>query len=337
MFAHMAIIRDILVGAQKRNGDLNAMCDELEISSSDLFHSDLKVSFEKIYRAWEIAIRHTEDPQLGLHLGELTNPSMLGLVGHLMQTCPDLKEAFKAVCSFSALVTDTFNYSLSAAGNQVTLSYQACVPWVKISPESARHMVDQAMAGTLSIFRILSGRKVLPDHISFAQGRPKNPSEYERVFQSSISWNAAFNSLLFRQGQLSTSVLSYDESLMGVFCELIKKRYSELKGETFENQIRSEIMTTFMGQLPSIESLAARLNMTVRTFQRKLEAEGLSYRELCNSIGKDFAASLLSNQDIKIIEVAAALGYSDARAFQRAFKSWTGQSPRKYREMVLQK
>jgi len=116
-----------------------------------------------------------------------------------------------------------------------------------------------------------------------------------------------------------------------MFCELIKKRFEKLDQETFVNKVKREIMTTFMGQIPSIESIAARFSITVRSFQRKLEEENSSYRELCQEIGKDFAASLLSNQNVKITEVASALGYSNARAFQRAFKSWTGQTPSKFR------
>jgi AraC-like DNA-binding protein len=63
-----------------------------------------------------------------------------------------------------------------------------------------------------------------------------------------------------------------------------------------------------------------------------LEEENISYRELCIDLGKDFAASLLSNQNVTVKEITSTLGYSNTRAFQRAFKSWTGQTPSKFRE-----
>lgn len=138
----------------------------------------------------------------------------------------------------------------------------------------------------------------------------------------------------FSRDQLLTPVLSYDESLMGVFCDLIKKRFSKLDKETFVNKVKREIMTTFMGQIPSIETMATRFNLTVRSFQRKLEEEDVSYRVLCSDLGKDFATSLLSNQNVTVKEVASALGYSNTRAFQRAFKSWTGQTPGKFRKFL---
>jgi len=334
MFAHMAFVRDILLGAEKRKGNLKSMCEALKINPLDLYHSDIHVSFEQAYRAWDVAIMQTGDQHLGLHLGEQTNPSILGLVGLLMQSSPNLEEAFKAVCSFSVVASDMFSYSISITGDKASLSYKACTPWVKVSPVSARQGVEQAMAGTVNIFRMLTGIKITPELVLLSYPKQKNIAEYERIFQAPIKWNATSNSLIFSRDKLLTPILSYDESLMGVFCELIKKRFSKLNKETFVNKVKREIMTTFMGQIPSIESIAARFNITVRSFQRKLEEENVSYRELCNDLGKDFATSLLSNHNVTIKEVASTLGYSNTRAFQRAFKSWTGQTPSKFREIV---
>lgn len=335
MFAQMTFIRDILLGAEKRNGNLIEMCKALDINPSDLYRSEIKVSFETAYRAWEVALKQTGDPLLGLHLGEQTNTSILGLVGHLMQSCPTLEEAFKAVCSFSGVASDLFSYSLSRNGDKDWLTYTPCTPWVKVAPISARQGVEQAMAGTLNVFMMLIGKKIVPERVMLRYPKPKDPSEYERIFQAPVTWNAPSNTLVFSHRQLLSPVLSYDESMMGLFCDLIKKRFSELNKETFENKVKREIMTTFMGQLPSIETMAARFNTTVRSFQRQLEEEQLSYRQVCSSLGKDFSVSLLSNEKIKVAEVAAALGYSDTRAFQRAFKSWTGQSPGKFRETLV--
>ncbi len=331
MFAHMAFVRDILLGAEKKKGNLKSMCEALKINPLDLYHSDIHVSFEQAYLAWEVAIMQTGDQHLGLHLGEQTNPSILGLVGLLMQSCPNLEEAFKAVCSFSIVASDMFSYSISTSGDKGSLTYKACTPWVKVSPLSARQAVEQAMAGTVNIFRMLTGMKITPELVLLSYSKQKDLAEYERIFQAPIKWNASSNTLIFSRDQLLTPVLSYDESLMGVFCDLIKKRFSKLNKETFVNKVKREVMTTFMGQIPSIESMATKFNMTVRSFQRKLEEENISYRMLCNDLGKDFATSLLSNQNITVKEVASTLGYSNTRAFQRAFKSWTGQAPGKFR------
>lgn len=187
MFANMSFIRDILLGAQKRKGNLNAMCDALHINPPDLFHSDIQVSFEVAYRAWEVGIEHTGDSRLGLHIGEETNTSVLGLVGHLMQSCATLEEAFTALCRFSTVTTDMFSYSISTTGERHELSYNPCTPWIRVSSVSARQAVEQAMAGTLNVFALLSGKKIFPREASFAYARPKDLSEYDDIFQAPLT------------------------------------------------------------------------------------------------------------------------------------------------------
>lgn len=197
MFAHMAFVRDILLGAEKRKGNLKSMCEALKIDPLDLYHSDIHVSFEQAYRAWEVAIIQTGDRYLGLHLGEQTNPSILGLVGLLMQSSPNLEQAFKAVCSYSVVASDMFSYSISITGNKASLSYKACTPWTKVSPISARQAVEQAMAGTLNIFRMLTGIKITPERVLLSYSRQKEVAEYERIFQAPIKWNTSSNTLIF--------------------------------------------------------------------------------------------------------------------------------------------
>ncbi|MFZ6001925.1 MAG: AraC family transcriptional regulator [Bacteroidota bacterium] len=332
MFAHMSFIKDILFGAEKRHADLRAMCEELGVNPADIYQSDIHVSFEVAYKAWDVAVKATGDSQLGLHIGEHTNASILGLVGYLMQSCPNLLEAYKSVCNFSSVASDMFTYSLTNDGNTTLLTYSACEPWQKASPQSSRHGTEQAMAATLNVFHSLCGKKLHPQKVLLTYSRPKNSTEYDRVFNCPIQWKAPANALVFLQTDLLTPVVSYDESMMGIFCELIKQRFEKLKSESFVNQVKREIMTTFKGQLPSIDSMAARLNMTVRSLQRKLADENVSYRQVCHELGKDFAATLLSNREVKVAEVAAALGYSDAQAFQKAFKVWTGKTPGQFRQ-----
>lgn len=337
MFAHMPIIRDILLAAVKRKASLEVMCRELDIDPSDIYRSDIQVPFEKAYMAWDVAIKHSGDSELGLHMGDQTNPSVMGLVGHLLQSCPNLEESFRKVCEFSALTTDLFTYNIAVSGNRTILSYRACDAWMKVSPETARQALDQSLSGTLGVFNILCGRKIVPLEAHISISKPRHHDEYEKMLQAPIIWKAKVDSLIFSREQLLTPVLSYDESLMGMFSTLVSQRIAQMKTESsFADKVRKEIMTTFQGQLPTIESIAARFNMTVRSFQRKLDEENVSYRKLCNDLGKDFALSLLKNHQIRIGEVASALGYGDPRAFQRAFKTWTGQTPKEYRDAVTE-
>ncbi|MGB1498436.1 helix-turn-helix transcriptional regulator, partial [Alloalcanivorax venustensis] len=78
--------------------------------------------------------------------------------------------------------------------------------------------------------------------------------------------------------------------------------------------------------------MAAALALSPRSLRRKLEQEGVSYREIVEEERKQLAIQLLENTEMKIDELAAHLGYTDAGGFVRAFRRWLGCSPRDYRE-----
>lgn len=78
--------------------------------------------------------------------------------------------------------------------------------------------------------------------------------------------------------------------------------------------------------LPSLEQLAHTLNLSPRTLDRHLKAEGAGFRQLATDVTVDKARELLA-QGRSVTSVAHELGYTDASNFARAFRKATGASP----------
>lgn len=75
------------------------------------------------------------------------------------------------------------------------------------------------------------------------------------------------------------------------------------------------------------ESIAEEFNLTSRTLTRKLQKEETSYQILLKSIRLELAVELLQSGSDSISEIAYAVGFNEVRAFNRAFKRWTGKTP----------
>jgi AraC-like DNA-binding protein len=84
-------------------------------------------------------------------------------------------------------------------------------------------------------------------------------------------------------------------------------------------------------QHPTRERVAKRLNISARTLPRRLTDWGVTFEELVDEYRRDRAFRLLMRADHSILEIAYSLGYSDPAHFTRAFKRWTGVSPRSHR------
>ena len=71
--------------------------------------------------------------------------------------------------------------------------------------------------------------------------------------------------------------------------------------------------------------------MSERSLRRRLKEQGSSYRALILETKMATAGRLLERSDAPIEDVAAELGFSDYSNFRRAFQSWHGLSPSRYR------
>ena len=82
---------------------------------------------------------------------------------------------------------------------------------------------------------------------------------------------------------------------------------------------------------PKIETLAEIAGLSVRSLQRRLAKNGLSYSEIVDQARYQAATRLIADADNRVTDIAMDLGYSDSAHFTRAFKRWAGIPPREYR------
>ena len=77
-----------------------------------------------------------------------------------------------------------------------------------------------------------------------------------------------------------------------------------------------------------IEEVARALGYGRQTLYRRLKAEGLTFEQLLDDLRRRLALKLVRDEGVSVKEAAYRLGFSDPAAFSRAFKRWTGSSPR---------
>jgi AraC-like DNA-binding protein len=96
-------------------------------------------------------------------------------------------------------------------------------------------------------------------------------------------------------------------------------------------QVRLQIDNLVSDPALSIDTVAETLGMSRRGLQRGLAQQGLTYSQLLAGSRMHQAATWLQSSDKPIVEIAYALGYTDASNFTRAFRNQTGVSPQAFR------
>lgn len=327
----MTIIRDIVYGAIRNGADANELYKRIGLSEENLSDNKATLSLEQAQNVWQEAVNLTKDELLGLHIGENSTPSIVGLVGHLMQSSPTLKDAFENLCKFNTLVTDVFHYHILIDKNNFIIEFEPHEIWQENYPETAKQAVMQAMSGSLHVCQLLTGKKLVPQKASFSWTSAKNKAEYERIFGQHLLFNKDGNRLYLRAEDAQLPVIGYNRELQEVFQSLLKKALEEAQNqETTSAQVKRILADTFTDHLPGLHEIADKLNLTSRSLQRKLKEENTSYQELTDELRRDLAMGLLRSHKYTINEIAYRLGYAEPSVFRRAFKRWTGNNPSKY-------
>jgi AraC-like DNA-binding protein len=138
--------------------------------------------------------------------------------------------------------------------------------------------------------------------------------------------------LVLRRGDLDRVVSTADDTLVGYLDRLADESLESLgTEESILKKVRRALWTELSEGQPSVKRIAAALNMSVRTLQRRLREDDTSFVEVLDEFRREMATGLLRNRELAIYEVAFLLGYSEPSTFHRAFRRWHACSPREYR------
>jgi AraC-like DNA-binding protein len=76
----------------------------------------------------------------------------------------------------------------------------------------------------------------------------------------------------------------------------------------------------------AMDAVAKALGMSRQTLYRRLKAEGVNFDQVLDDLRRRMAETYL--EKLSVNETAYLVGFSETSAFSRAFKRWTGSSPR---------
>ena len=171
--------------------------------------------------------------------------------------------------------------------------------------------------------------------MELAYARPAYSQAYRDFFRCPVRFNARAHRMGFDPTMLTDPVPGYDP----VSCRAVR---AQLLGLLVQPAARHELVETLTSSLrisvdapPRQRELAQAVNVSDRTLRRRLSQQDTSFSALRDSARYDQARELLTHSTQTVAQVAQALGYSDPRAFRRAFKRWSGQVPTALREREL--
>jgi AraC-like DNA-binding protein len=120
--------------------------------------------------------------------------------------------------------------------------------------------------------------------------------------------------------------------LFGEIAGVARKRRTARHENSFRRRVEAELEPLLASGAIRIERVARALGCSRQTLYRRLKVEGLTFAQVLDDLRHRQALKLVRDLALPVKEIAWRLGFSDPAAFSRAFKRWTGLSPRAMRE-----
>lgn len=280
-------------------------------------------------RMWQEAARLAGDEAFGLHLAERTYADGFGALGFATRSSATLGEAYARVIRFVRVVAHGPTLSLEIDRTVARIRH---VP-PRSPPPPSRHAIEFLVTMLVILARRGVDPAFAPRAIGFRHAAPARLEEHRRVLGPSLRWGAEHDELVVDRGQLERRQQQAEPALAGVLDQHLAAQLATLPDEEpgFLDRIRGALLAELDRGEPRIEAIAARLRMSPRSLQRRLQQEGSSLSAELDRLRADLALRYLGETSESIGEVAFRLGFSDATTFHRAFRRWTGQTPAEYR------
>ena len=310
------------IGAERDQVIREAGLDKVEISDPEA-----RISAITLERFWRSLIRHDPDPALGMRLGSALSVREWGIVGYTMAYSRTLGEALQRLARYSYILNQGVLCTLSREGFRGIMVIHSELVFDRL-----RHPVDIRLAAILRAVRDLTGVKIVPVEVQFAYPRPDDTSHHARYFECPLSFGCDETALVFSQADLKRPISDADEDLCNFLDRLAKEMVATLaQGTSFADKVRHVIWTELSDGCPTLQHTAVTLGISKRALQRRLSEEGTSFAVVLRDLRREVAMGLIRNRKIAVCEIAYLLGYAEPSTFHRAFRRWTGTSPREYR------
>ena len=308
--------------------DVGALLRDAGFDAGALDDPYRRFSIDEVSMLWEMAVSRSGKATLGLSKELAATYGKLGVVGHAMMASPTLLAALERFARYLSVVSSAATFALTAAPEG---------HWFEFGHEGGerpvpRQRVEFGVLTMLSFCNWITGRTFNALVVEFVDPPPADSSPHEAAFGCPVRFAQGANRALLSRSDLALPLSAREPALAALHDRLVEDELEKLAaGAPTSLRIRQLLAMRLRDAEPRREQIAAALNVSDRTLQRRLQAEGTSYQQLLDDTRRELAQKYLRKPRTPLRDVAALLGFEDQSNLFRACKRWFGESPGRYR------
>ncbi|MGI9343266.1 MAG: AraC family transcriptional regulator [Gammaproteobacteria bacterium] len=268
--------------------------------------------------------RRTGDDCIGLTIGKYVRPTTFFALGFAWLASASLLGAFQRLSRYDRIVSTADRIELAPAEDHYALIIGRRL-------EGRPMDYDAFAVAIIEMCRWIADTDPAPREVHMMHSGNGREGDYVSALGAPVFFDQPACKLVFDRKLVEAPARGGNEALADMSDRMSDDYLASLDPASVSRDVRKLLIDMLPSGNSSQERIAGRLNRSCSSLQRDLRAEGTSFSELREDTRKAMAADYVRRQDISLQEVAFLLGFSDQSNFSRAFRRWTGESPKAWR------
>lgn len=322
----IAFVRALLLGYERYGQSPAEVLRQGQITPEMVADPAARITARQMEAVSEGAMRQLDDEALGWFSRKLPWGT-LGMLCRASLPSPNLEVALKRWFRHHRLVTDDILLELSTVAGRATVSI-----------EERRDLAAVREFCLLSYLRYVHGyacwavdSRISLLEVGFPFPEPPHGAVYPLLFPGPVSFGAARAHFTFDARYLSLPQRRDDRALRAMLHHALPLTVLQYRRDRLLVQRVRRLLAEHPGDAHDADAVARHLHLSTRSLHRHLREEGASLQGLKDEVRRERAIELLCRTEKPVKQVALAVGFADEKAFARAFKGWTGETPRDFR------
>jgi AraC-like DNA-binding protein len=307
--------------------DFAELARQVGIDPEVLLRPDARCPSSRIQRLWRLAAGRAADPLFGLRVGLRARPGIFHALGLGIVSSSSVLSALKRIQRYSSVVSTNGRFLLVQRAGQASLEARATDHTVVPIPE----YLDATAVALCRVLLLSAGPSATPLEVHLP-GRPDPPptEPYRKALGCPVYMQGHRVALVFDAVVAARPVLSGNPELAAEADKLAQRYVQGQAPESTAERVRAFLLNAMPSGDIDQEEVARALNQSPSTLQRRLREEGTSYQQLLDATRRELAIDYLREGQHSLADITFLLGFSDQSNFTRAFRRWTGRTPREY-------
>ncbi len=325
-----AIIRDFDQLVSDLGGDPRAIASTVGLELDQLRDPETLLPSDVIARILSQSALAADCDYFGLELAKRRDlSSYLGLLGEIGKSAATLGDALRELFNLMSIHTEATQWQLRCDGGVGYVIFSL----MQESSGGYKQIEQLAIAVFWRFMDFLTAHHWHATMVNFTFTKPEDIAPYRRLFDAPVVFDADFCGVVFHASDLELKLTEHDLTLHDKLY-LVADSVRNSRPRDLPEEVRILIRKNLELQLVGEDHLVRFFPFEKRTLQRRLSAQGTSYRQLLHEVRIAMAMELLANSGISITRLAERLCYTDLANFTKAFSAHAGVPPSTWRSKV---